>query len=259
MINHCVIPEAQALRLDTGVNHTDYDIFYYKVYNEFSHSCHVLALILYILEEFQVDNDYRDCYEPKSKAKVITRESINFTKIPIEKLPTVMIIGRPNVGNSALFNRLIRMRETLVYNTPNNHVTCDIRDRISKLGDLQLRVLDSVGLEVEASSGSVLGRAAAMTGYVLAKAHCALFIIDKVAKKDVPSMKTIVVMQKVKLHDNITGSLVSAIGESYKLGLGDPITLSVESEFGLVKLCEALRPPLEDYVLQNIKCKFSRF
>lgn len=73
---------------------------------------------------------------------------------------------------------MIRRREALVYNTPNDHVTRDIRDGIAKLGDLRFRVLDSAGLEAEASSGSVLGRTAAMTGYVLAKAHVALFLID---------------------------------------------------------------------------------
>lgn len=73
---------------------------------------------------------------------------------------------------------LIRRREALVYNTPTDHVTRDIRDGIAKLGDLRFRVLDSAGLEAEASSGSVLGRTAAMTGYVLGKAHVALFLID---------------------------------------------------------------------------------
>lgn len=73
---------------------------------------------------------------------------------------------------------LIRRREALVYNTPNDHVTRDIRDGIAKLGDLRFRVLDSAGLEAEASSGSVLVRTAAMTGYVLAKSHLALFLID---------------------------------------------------------------------------------
>ncbi|KAH6799129.1 GTP-binding protein [Perilla frutescens var. frutescens] len=218
------------------------------------------------VEELRVDADYSDCDEPKSKPKVITRESIDFTKIPIEKLPTVMIIGRPNVGKSALFNRLIRRREALVYNTPNDHVTRDIRDGIAKLGDLRFRVLDSAGLEAEASSGSVLGRTAAMTGYVLAKAHCALFLIDardgihpldldvgKWLRKHAPGMKTIVVMNKAELLDNITGSLDAAAGEAYTLGFGDPIALSAETGFGLAELCEALRPPLEDYVLQKIK------
>lgn len=218
------------------------------------------------MEELQVAADYNDCDEPKSKAKVITRESIDFTKIPIEKLPTVIIIGRPNVGKSALFNRLIRRREALVYNTPNDHVTRDIRDGIAKLGDLRFRVLDSAGLEAEASSGSVLGRTAAMTGYVLTKAHCALFLIDardgiqpldldvgKWLRKHAPGMKTIVVMNKAELLDNITGSLAAAAGEAYTLGFGDPIALSAETGFGLSELSETLRPLLEDYVLQNIK------
>lgn len=73
---------------------------------------------------------------------------------------------------------LIRRREALVYNTPNDHVTRDIRDGIAKLGDLRFCVLDSAGLEAEASSGSVLGRTASMTENVLASAQVALFLVD---------------------------------------------------------------------------------
>lgn len=65
-----------------------------------------------------------------------------------------------------------------MYNTPNDHVTRDIREGIAKLSDLRFRVLDSAGLEAEASSGSVLGRTAGMTGNVLRRSQFALFLID---------------------------------------------------------------------------------
>ncbi|KAL0384675.1 UNVERIFIED_CONTAM: GTPase Der [Sesamum radiatum] len=213
-------------------------------------------------EEFQVAADYGDHDKPKAKPM---SNSIDFTKIPIEKLPTIIIMGRPNVGKSALFNRLIRRREALVYNTPNDHVTRDIRDGVAKLGDLRFRVLDSAGLEAEASSGSVLGRTAAMTGDVLARAQCALFLIDardglqamdldvgKWLRKHAPGVKTIVVMNKAELLDDTSGSLAAAAGEAYTLGFGDPIALSAETGFGMTELYEALRPSLEDYVLQVI-------
>lgn len=74
--------------------------------------------------------------------------------------------------------RLTRRREALVYNTPNDHVTRDIRDGVAKLGDLRFRILDSAGLEAEASSGSILGRTAAMTETVLASSQFALFLVD---------------------------------------------------------------------------------
>ncbi|KAJ0078395.1 hypothetical protein Patl1_36658 [Pistacia atlantica] len=112
------------------------------------------------------------------KFKILYEKPIDFTKVDINLLPTVMIIGRPNVGKSALFNRLIRRREALVYNTPDDHVTRDIREGIAKLCDLRFRVLDSAGLETEATSGSILDRTAGMTAKVLAKTQFAIFLID---------------------------------------------------------------------------------
>lgn len=65
-----------------------------------------------------------------------------------------------------------------MYNTPEDHVTRDIREGVAKLGDLRFRVLDSAGLETEASSGSILGRTTKMTANVLARSNFALFLID---------------------------------------------------------------------------------
>lgn len=214
------------------------------------------------MKELCIDsNGIASCEKPK--VKVTSDTPIEFSKVDVNMLPTVLLIGRPNVGKSALFNRLIRRREALVYNTPNDHVTRDIREGIAKLSDLRFRVLDSAGLEAEASSGSVLGRTAGMTGNVLRRSQFALFLIDardglqpmdldvgKWLRKHAPGMKTIVVMNKAESLDDSLGSLAAASGEALRLGFGDPIALSAETGMGMVELYEALRPLLEDCMLQ---------
>lgn len=65
-----------------------------------------------------------------------------------------------------------------MYNTPGDHVTRDLREGIAKLGDLRFRVLDSAGLETEATSGSILDRSAGMTASVLGRSQFAIFLID---------------------------------------------------------------------------------
>lgn len=75
--------------------------------------------------------------------------------------------------------------------------------------------------------------------------------VGKWLRKHAPHMKTIVVMNKAELLDDITGSLASAAGEAYTLGFGDPIALSAETGFGMTELYEALRPSLEHYIVQD--------
>lgn len=77
-----------------------------------------------------------------------------------------------------MYYSFIRRREALVCNTPDDHVTRDIREGIAKLGDLRFRVFDSAGLETAATSGSILDRTAEMTANVLARSQIAIFLID---------------------------------------------------------------------------------
>lgn len=200
-----------------------------------------------------------------SVASFASEKPVEFSKVDARLLPTVLLIGRPNVGKSALFNRLIRRREALVYNTPNDHVTRDIREGIAKLGDLRFKVLDSAGLEAEASSGSVLGRTAEMTANVLRMSNFALFLVDardglqpmdldvgKWLRKHAPEIKIIMVMNKAESLDDGFGSVDAAAGEARMLGFGDPIALSAETGLGMNDLYEVLRPLLEEHMMKIV-------
>lgn len=197
------------------------------------------------------------------KVKVVYEKPIDFTKINTNLLPTVIIVGRPNVGKSALYNRLIRRREALVYNTPDDHVTRDIREGIAKLGDLRFKVLDSAGLETEAASGSILQRTTSMTANVLARTQFAVFLIDvraglhpldldvgKWFRKHAPGIKPIVAMNKSESLCDGVGSISDAADEARMLGFGDPIAISAETGLGMAALHDALQPLIEDYMLQ---------
>mmetsp|Transcript_28025 Transcript_28025/g.72061 ORF Transcript_28025/g.72061 Transcript_28025/m.72061 type:complete len:169 (-) Transcript_28025:738-1244(-) len=70
-------------------------------------------------------------------------------------LPRVALVGRPNVGKSALFNRLVRKRTALVYNTPLSHVTRDWQEQTGQLGDLVFRVMDTSGMEPNMQRDSI--------------------------------------------------------------------------------------------------------
>ncbi|KDP32444.1 hypothetical protein JCGZ_13369 [Jatropha curcas] len=200
------------------------------------------------------------------KEKVVHEKLLDFTKIDIDLLPTVILVGRPNVGKSALFNRLIRRREALVFNTPDDHVTRDIREGIAKLGDLRFRVLDSAGLETEATSGSILQRTASMTANILARTQFAVFLMDvrvglhpldvevgRWLRKHAPGINPIVAMNKSESLCDGIGSIADAAEEARLLGFGDPIAISAETGLGMTALHDALRPLLEDYILKVLK------
>jgi GTPase len=160
---------------------------------------------------------------------------------------TIAIVGRPNVGKSTLFNRLVGARRALVDNQPG--VTRDRREGEGRVGDLSFRVIDTAGLE-NASPESLSGKMQAQTATAVAQADVVLFLVDAragatpadrsfadlVRKSGKPA---ILVANKSECRAGEAGAL-----ESYALGLGDPVSISAEHGEGLADLYEALRQAL---------------
>ena len=161
---------------------------------------------------------------------------------------TLAIVGRPNVGKSTLFNRLVGRRLALVDDQPG--VTRDLREGPAKLGDLRFTVIDTAGLE-EATDESLQGRMRKLTERAVEASDVCLFLIDARAGvlpadevfADILRRKS----AKVILAANKSeGSAADAgVIEAYGLGLGDPIRLSAEHGEGMAELFAALAPLVE--------------
>ncbi len=156
---------------------------------------------------------------------------------------TIAIIGRPNVGKSTLFNRLVGKKLALVDDLPG--VTRDRRMHDAKLYDLRFKVIDTAGLE-EAAESSLEGRMRAQTEAAMAEADLILFMTD--AKNGVtPLDRTFADLarrsgKKVVLVANKSEARGSAEGfnDAYRLGLGEPCPISAEHGQGMNDLREAL-------------------
>ena len=160
---------------------------------------------------------------------------------------TVAIIGRPNVGKSTLFNRLVGRRLALVDDQPG--VTRDRREGDAKLGDLSFKAIDTAGLE-DAERESLSGRMQAQTAAAIGQADAVLFLVDAragataedrafanlVRKSGKPA---ILVANKSEGRAGVAGAL-----EAYALGLGEPVAISAEHGEGLADLYDALRTAL---------------
>ncbi|MBK1836286.1 ribosome biogenesis GTPase Der [Azospirillum sp. YIM B02556] len=158
---------------------------------------------------------------------------------------TVVLVGRPNVGKSTLFNRLAGKKLALVDDTPG--VTRDWRSAPAYVGGLSFTVVDTAGLE-DVTDDSLEARMRRQTEQALARADVALFIIDARAGITPLDRHFANLLRRGKtpvlLVANKTEGKASQPGlfEAYELGLGDPIPLSAEHGEGMADLVEALLP-----------------
>ena len=163
-------------------------------------------------------------------------------------LPIVAIIGRPNVGKSTLFNRLVGKKLALVDDQPG--VTRDRREGDASLLGLEFRIIDTAGYEDE-DAATRPGRMRQQTEAAVQEADVALFLVD--ARAGVTPLDEeiarwlrstdrpiILVANKAEGRAGEAGVI-----EAMALGFGDPVQLSAEHGEGMGDLFEALLPHVE--------------
>jgi GTP-binding protein len=162
---------------------------------------------------------------------------------------TVAIVGRPNVGKSTLFNRLVGKRLALVDDRPG--VTRDRREGRARLGDLTFTAIDTAGLE-EAAPASLTGRMQAQTEAAIAAADAVLFLIDARAGPTPFDRAFADLVRRsgkpaILVANKSEGRAAEAgVHEAYALGLGEPVAVSAEHGEGLADLYGALCAALPD-------------
>src|SRR5690625_3176177 len=161
---------------------------------------------------------------------------------------TLAIVGRPNVGKSTHFNRLVGRRLALVDDRPG--VTRDLREGEGRVGDLRFTVIDTAGLE-DVSDDSLPGRMRRLTERAVAEADLCLFVVDARAgimpadevfagilrRSGVP---VVLAVNKVEGREAQAGVL-----DAFALGLGEPVAISAEHGEGMGELYNALKPHAE--------------
>jgi GTP-binding protein len=161
----------------------------------------------------------------------------------------VAIVGRPNVGKSTLFNRLVGRRKALVDDTPG--VTRDRREGAAQLGDLRFTAIDTAGLE-EAAARSLAGRMRDQTARAVGDADVVVFVVD--ARAGVTPLDRHFADWLRKANRPIVlaankaerGADMASIAEAASLGFGEPLAISAEHGEGLADLHAALKPLAPD-------------
>ena len=167
---------------------------------------------------------------------------------------TIAIIGRPNVGKSTLFNRLVGQKLALVDDEPG--VTRDRREGEGHLGDLQFTIIDTAGLD-EGAKGSLTARMQEQTETAIALADALMFVVDARAGLTPndrafadfarrANKPVVLVANKSEGKQGDAGAM-----EAYALGLGDPVQISAEHGEGLSDLYDALRALMPEPVEES--------
>lgn len=163
---------------------------------------------------------------------------------------TLAIVGRPNVGKSTLFNRLVGKRLALVDDQPG--VTRDLREGAARLADLRFTVIDTAGLE-EVTDDSLQGRMRRLTERAVDMADICLFMVDARVGITPSDLVFADILRKRSAHvilaaNKAEGSAADAgVIEAYSLGLGEPIRLSAEHGEGLNDLYTHLMPLADQF------------
>lgn len=164
----------------------------------------------------------------------------------------IAIIGRPNVGKSTLFNKLVGRSIAITDDTPG--VTRDRKEAIANLGPARFMIIDTAGLESKVGNNSLEARMIEQTYAAIADADLCIFVVDGregVLQSDryfaewlkKSGKKTILIANKCENFNHEEGFG----GEYYKLGFGAPLALSAEHKAGFIDLYQEISPFLEEY------------
>ena len=163
---------------------------------------------------------------------------------------TLAIVGRPNVGKSTLFNRLVGRKLALVDDQPG--VTRDLREGDARLFDLRFTVIDTAGLE-NVTDDSLQGRMRRLTERAVDMADLSLFLIDGRAGVTANDLIFADILRRKGARvilgvNKAEGSAADAGAlDAWSLGLGEPLRLSAEHGEGLDDLYHLLRPMADEF------------